>query len=133
MAEFLNPKSLWRPFGSFSQIAIGGRDRLAFVKGQVPLNLDGDLVGRGDMAAQVRQVLENLDRAVEALGAGRADILELRIFTTDIDAFMAAAPVRAAFFTAPYPVTTTVEVRRLYDPDILVEIAATVELSGGAG
>lgn len=130
MTVFLNPDGLWRPFGAFSQVAVTQTGRLAIVKGQPPLGSDGQLVGAGDMRAQLLQVLDNLEAAVGAVGIGLSDIVELRVFTTDIDAFMAASDIRAERLAPPYPVTTTVEVSRLYRPDVLVEIAATAELAG---
>jgi enamine deaminase RidA (YjgF/YER057c/UK114 family) len=56
------------------------------------------------------------------------DVLSLTQYTTNIAAFMAAGDIRHTFFAAPYPVTTTVEVARLYDPALLVEIAAIAEV-----
>lgn len=128
MASFANPSSLWQPFGAFSQLAWPGPGQLLFLKGQVALDRDGRLVGAGDMAAQVRQVLSNVRGLLEAVGGRLADILSLTQHTTDIEAFMAAGAVRKEFFSPPYPVTTTVEVRRLYRADVLIEITAIAEI-----
>jgi len=68
------------------------------------------------MRAQVRQALRNLSRVLGVLGGRMADILSLTQFTVDVEAFMNAADVRREFFSEPYPVTTTVQVARLYDP-----------------
>ena len=57
-----------------------------------------------------------------------SDIISLTQYVTDIEAFMAAGSVRSEFFQAPFPVTTTVEVSRLYHPDLMVEITATAEI-----
>ena len=56
------------------------------------------------------------------------DIVSLTHYATDIEAFMEAGPVRQEFFAAPYPVTTTIEVSRLYHPDLMVEITAIAEV-----
>ena len=56
------------------------------------------------------------------------DIITLTQFTTDIEGFMACGEIRQCYFSAPYPATTTVQVARLYDPDLLVEITAVAEV-----
>ena len=57
-----------------------------------------------------------------------SDIIALTQYTTDIDAFMQAGDIRREVFAPPYPVTTTVEVRRLCDPELMVEITAIAEI-----
>ena len=57
-----------------------------------------------------------------------ADIFQLAHYTTDIEAFMQVGEIRKRFFAPPYPVTTTLEVARLYDPDLLIEITASAEV-----
>lgn len=130
MPKFLNPDDLWKPFGAFSQVALAKGNQFVLVKGQIPLDRDGQLVGQGDMRVQLEQVFANIETALAAAGTNLASVLELRIFTTDIDAFAAASDIRTKWFHPPYPVTTTVEVRRLVDPEIVVEIAATAEIGG---
>jgi len=126
--DFFNPPELWQPFGPFSLVALQGEGRIVHLKGQVALDHDGKIVGVGDMRAQIRQVLENIRSVLAALGGEMRDILSLTQYTADIDTFLAAGDVRAAVFQPPYPVTTTVEVSRLYDPALLVEIAAVAEI-----
>jgi enamine deaminase RidA (YjgF/YER057c/UK114 family) len=128
VAEFFNPSGVWQPFGPFSLAAVQGDGRILHLKGQVSLDRDGKLLGAGDMRAQVRQVLENIRAALASCGGEMHDVLSLTQYTTNIAAFMAAGDIRHTFFAAPYPVTTTVEVARLYDPALLVEIAAIAEV-----
>lgn len=128
MAQFFNPPDIWQPFGAFSMAAAPGSGQLVHLKGQVALDRDGQVVGAGDMRAQVRQTLENIKTVLASLGGTMADVISLTHYTTDIDAFMAAGDIRAAFFTAPFPVTTTVQVARLYDPALLIEITAIAEV-----
>jgi enamine deaminase RidA (YjgF/YER057c/UK114 family) len=80
------------------------------------------------MRAQLQQVLENIRTALASVGGEVGDILSLTNYVTDMDAFLAAGDIRRAFFTEPYPVTTTVEVARLYDRALLVEISAIAEI-----
>ncbi len=128
MAEHFNPREVWQPFGAFSMLVAQGDGQVVHLKGQVPLDPDGALIGKGDLRAQVRQTLENIEAVLASVGGTMADVVSLTHYTTDIGAFMGAGDIRVQFFAAPYPVTTTVEVARLYDPEIQVEITATAEI-----
>ena len=130
MAQFFNPSGVWQPVGPFSLAAVQGEGRIVHLKGQVALNPGGDIVGKGDMRRQLRQVLENIRAVLSVCGGEMRDIFSLTQYTTDIATFMAAGDVRKEFFAEPYPVTTTVEVALLYDPALLVEIAAIAEVPG---
>jgi 2-iminobutanoate/2-iminopropanoate deaminase len=128
MADAVNPRDLWQPFGPFSQVVIQGNGRIVHLKGQVALDRDGRIVGVGDMRAQLRRVLENIRTALASVGGEMSDILSMTNYVTDMDAFLAAGDTRREFFATPYPVTTTVEVARLYDRALLVEISAIAEI-----
>lgn len=128
MAESFNPNDVWQPFGAFSQAVIAGTGRSVYVKGQVALDADGKVIGEGDMNAQVRQVLMNIQAILASMNGRMSDIVSLMQFATDIEAFMKAGHVRATFFKAPFPVTTTLEVSALYDPRLLIEITAIAEI-----
>lgn len=128
MATHFNPPEVWQPFGAFSMAAMPGDGQLVFLKGQVALDRNGALVGEGDMRAQLCQVLENIGAVLASLGGEMIDVISLTQHTTDIEAFMACGDIRQAFFTEPYPVTTTIEVSRLYRPDVLIEITAIAEI-----
>jgi enamine deaminase RidA (YjgF/YER057c/UK114 family) len=126
--ERFNPPDLWQPFGSFAMAVVQGDGRIVHLKGQVALDPAGQVVGPGDMRAQVRQVHENIRTALRALGGDMGDILALTQHITDIEAFMKTGDIRAEFFRPPYPATTTVEIRRLFRPDLVVEITAIAEI-----
>lgn len=90
----------------------------------------GRLVGAGDVREQVAQCFRNLGDILAAAGAGFEDVVKYTIFTTDIDRFVRETlEVRAPFFGGK-PAATLVEVSRLIDPDMLVEIEAIVHLPG---
>ncbi|MEM7710192.1 MAG: RidA family protein [Pseudomonadota bacterium] len=128
MAHSFDPPSVWKPFGTFSQSVTSGTGRTVYLKGQVALDPAGQVVGEDDMPAQVERTLRNISDVLAAMGGRMSDIVSLQQFTTDIQAFMRAGEIRAAFFTAPFPVTTTLEVSSLYDPRLLVEIAGIAEI-----
>ena len=128
MAEAVNPPEVWAPFGAFSMAVIQGDGRIVHLKGQVALDRAGQVVGAGDMRAQVRQTFDNIRDVLAALGGQMRDVISLVHYAIDIDAFMHAGDIRNAYFAEPDPVTTTVQVERLYRPDLLIEIAAIAEI-----
>ncbi|MBI1777610.1 MAG: RidA family protein [Proteobacteria bacterium] len=128
MVESYNPDSVWPPFGAFSMLTLEGDGQIVHLKGQVSLDRDGHIVGKNDMAVQVRQTLQNIESVLAAMGGRMSDILSLTHYATDIEAFMATAAIRRKFFSAPYPATTTVEVARLFDVSLVIEITAIAEI-----
>lgn len=128
MIEAVNPPGVWSPFGAFSMAVIQGDGQMVHLKGQVSLDQDGQVVGRGDMRVQVRKVLENIRGVLAAMGGRMGDIVSLVHYATDIEGFMKAGDIRSEFFSAPFPVTTTVQVTRLYRPELVIEIAAVAEI-----
>ena len=123
-----NPDSVWKPFGAFSQAVVQGTGKVIHLKGQVSLDQGGEIVGVGDIAAQVAQALENIRTILAHFGGRMEDVYCLTHHVTDIEAFMKTGEVRARYFKSPFPVTTTVEVSRLYHPDLMVEITGSAEI-----
>lgn len=95
--------------------------RMIFVAGQLARSPEGQVVGKGDMRAQIRQVGENIRIALEAAGATLDDIVKTNTYVTNIDEFFKHVDVRMQYLKA-MPTSTTVEVRRLSHPDFMVEI-----------
>ncbi|MEX3787625.1 RidA family protein [Paraburkholderia sp. BR14374] len=128
MATAINPPSVWSPFGAFSMAVVQGDGQVVHLKGQVSLDVHGQVVGRGDIRAQVRKTLENIRDVLGSIGGTMSDIISLVHYATDIEAFMGTSDIRAEFFADPYPVTTTVEIQRLYHRDLMIEITAVAEI-----
>jgi len=126
--EALNPETIHRPVGGYSHVVIAPAGRLAFIAGQVGVDQDGNIVGKGDMTVQSRQSLENLKAAAEAVGGTLDDIVSITVFVTNIDQFIAASEVRRQYFRPDYPASTLIQVGRLAHPDLLIEINAVVAL-----
>jgi len=105
-------------------VSVPAGHRLIFVSGQLARNASGEIVGASDMRAQIRQVGENLKAALAASGASLADLIKTTTFVTDIDEFFKHVDVRHEYLGPALPTSTTVEVRRLAHPDLLVEIEA---------
>ena len=96
-----------------------------FIAGQVANDADGNIVGEGDVARQVEQVLANLKQVVVASGGSMDDIVKLTVFTTDLAYRPAIAEARARHFRpGQYPASTFLVVSSLADPRYLVEIEA---------
>jgi enamine deaminase RidA (YjgF/YER057c/UK114 family) len=123
----INPPELGTPPG-YSQIVDVSASRIIFVAGQTALDRDGNVVGKGDFAAQANQVFVNLACALHASGCTAANLVKLTVFLTDMTNLAAYREARNRFFasvTPPAaPAVTLVEVSRLYGPDFLIEIEA---------
>jgi 2-iminobutanoate/2-iminopropanoate deaminase len=128
LVDAVNPKAIWPPFGAFSMAVIQGEGQIVRLKGQVALDQAGQVVGAGDMRVQVRKVLENIRSVLSSMGGQMSDIVSLVHYSTDLEQFMATNDIREEFFAEPFPVTTTVQVDRLYHSDLLIEITAIAEI-----
>jgi reactive intermediate/imine deaminase len=95
-----------------------------YVSGTVAWGEDGKLVGEGDVYAQARQALRNIEKALQQAGASLSDVVRTRIYLTDIDCWEEAARAHAEAFREVKPAATMVEVSRLADAKMLVEIEA---------
>jgi len=105
--------------------------RLVFVSGLLARDRAGNIIGKGDMGAQIRQVGENLRIALEAAGATLEDLVRTCTYVTDIEEFFRHVDVRQEYFGPALPTSTTVEVRRLAHADFLVEVEAFAALPAG--
>ena len=112
----------WEPIVGYSRAVRVGS--LVFVSGTTATGADGQLVGAGDAGAQTRQVLANLRAALERAGARIEDVVRTRIYVTDIAQWEAIGRVHGEVFGHVRPATAMVEVSRLIDPAMLVEIEA---------
>ena len=114
-------------------VSVPAGRRLIYVSGQLARNGQGEIVGPKDMRAQIRQVGENLKRALAAAGAGLGDLVKTTTYVTDIDEFFKHVDVRHEYLGAALPGSTTVEVRRLSHPELMVEIEAVASIADEGG
>lgn len=123
--ERINPEGLTKPTTYSHVVKVGN---LLFIAGQVAFDSAGNLVGENDMKAQVRQVLENLKTALASQKADFSNVVKINIFTTDVEAFLGSAEVRAEYFKGYPPASTLVQITKLARPGLMVEIEAIAAL-----
>jgi enamine deaminase RidA (YjgF/YER057c/UK114 family) len=112
----------WEPIVGYSRaVRVGDH---VYVSGTTATDADGTIVGIGDPYAQTRQIMANLQSALERSGARLQDVVRTRIFVTDIAQWEAVGRAHGETFAAIRPVCTMVEVARLIAPEIMVEIEA---------
>ncbi len=124
--ELIDPDGLESPVG-YAHVAKVTAGTVVHVAGQAPFDERGQVVGKGDFVAQFRQVMHNLQTAVEAVGARPNQYAVLTIYVTNLEAYWSnKKPLGAAYrevFGKYFPAITLVEVKRLYNPNCMIEIS----------
>jgi enamine deaminase RidA (YjgF/YER057c/UK114 family) len=112
----------WEPIVGYSRAVRAGP--FVFVAGTTATDADGRLANQGNAYEQARQALDNVRAALERSGARLEDVVQTRIYVTNIDLWEEVARAHSEMFGAVRPVTAMVEVTRLIDPAMLVEFEA---------
>ncbi|HEY6334441.1 MAG TPA: RidA family protein [Alphaproteobacteria bacterium] len=119
------PKPLKPHYSNAVRVTAGP---LLFIAGQVALDAEGRIVGKGDLRAQAVQVLENIRVILSTHAADMADVVSVTVYVTDIRAFNEIADIRLRYFPKDGPASAIVEVSRLALPELLVEISAVASV-----
>lgn len=110
---------------SHSQVVTVTGGTLVFVAGMTSRSeKDATPVYPGDMRAQLRQVCENIGRALRAVGADFSDVVKTTTFTTDVDEYHRVSDERFKYFKSDLPTSALIGVKRLAHPDLMIEIEA---------
>ncbi len=130
--QLVNPANVVTPRGySHAAIIDLGNCRMVMIAGQVALDKEGNLVGKGDMEKQAEQVFRNIKTIVESAGGTMNDIVKTNYYLTDIKGLAAVRTVRDRFVdTTRRPVSTLVQVSSLYREDVMIEVEATAVIPG---
>jgi enamine deaminase RidA (YjgF/YER057c/UK114 family) len=132
VTERANPAGMHEPPG-YHHVTIADPSRLVFLAGQCPLDEQGQLIGPGDLLAQVGQVVRNIEIALASAGAAPADVVRTVIYVVSADrddlaavwAALRASPIAEALTSA----STLLGVAQLGFPGQLVEVDVTAALS----
>ena len=125
MLELINPDDLPAPL-TYTHVIVAAGSKMVFIAGQEPEDGQGNLVGRGDLAVQARQVFANLGRALAAGGARPGQVAKITIFVVRHrpEYLPVIEEARVALFGDHKPADTLVGVEALGRPGYLIEVDA---------
>ena len=112
----------WEPIAGYSRLVRAGD--IVAVSGTTATDERGVIVGAGQMYVQARQAMVNIRTALERVGLAMDHVIRTRMFVTDMNRFAEVARAHKEFFGESPPASTVVEVRRLANPDMMIEIEA---------
>jgi enamine deaminase RidA (YjgF/YER057c/UK114 family) len=128
-ANFINPEAMHRPTG-YTHVVEVTAGRPVYIAGQVALDPTGAIVGPGDIGAQARQVFDNLRTALQAVGAGFEQVVKLTYYLVDATQLPVVREVRDQYVnTQQPPASIAVEIRRLVQEDLLIEVEAVAVIA----
>jgi enamine deaminase RidA (YjgF/YER057c/UK114 family) len=130
--KIFNPPGLAKPAGTYSQIAHAKTQEVVFIAGQVPTDVSGALVGKGNFEAQCAQTFANIHTALRAAGADWNNVVQFTSFLVRAEDAAAFRAYRGREFPKLFPggppPNTLLIISRLADPDYLLEVQTIAAL-----
>ncbi len=127
--KMINPPELSKPAGYSHVVVAGGT---IYISGQVSVDLNGQVVGKGDLRMQVTRVYENLKLCLQSAGATFNDVVKMTTYVVNYkpEDIAVIREVRKNYLSGENPpASTLVGVQALVNPDFLIEIEATAKVS----
>ena len=124
--EFINPEVLLKPSG-YTHVVVSGPGKTIYISGQVPVNANGEIVGKGELKVQVKQVYENLKLCLAAAGATFNDVVKMNTYVVNYEPeyITTIREVRSGYLSSKNPPASTLAgVQALYHPDVMIEVEA---------
>ncbi len=123
----INPTDWLEGFNINHGIEVTGAKRVLYLSGQTSNAADGAPLHAGDLVAQFKLAWSNLEDALAAADMAPSDVVRLNIYTTDVDAFMAAVDELVPIYAEEgcKPACTLLGVDRLFEPELMIELEAT--------
>jgi enamine deaminase RidA (YjgF/YER057c/UK114 family) len=103
-------------------VSVENGSKIIYLSGQVSRDAEGNVVGAGDMRAQITQVGECVIAGLKAAGATTANIVKTQTFVTDMAEYLKHADLRAKYFCNPIAASTTIEIKGLVRPELMIEV-----------
>ena len=125
-----NPDGVWKGRTALYNhcVRVTNATTTLYIAGQLARDENGQTVGVDDIRAQTAKVIENIRTILRAEGGDLHNLVKVTVYTTDMRYFDAIAEVRRRYFTSDLPTSTIVEVARLAQPDLLIEIESIAVL-----
>ena len=118
----VNPVNVHTPISHYSQAVVVGN--LVWTAGQISIDKNGDLVGKGDCVAQTHQVYQNLKAVLEGVGSGMDKIVKLNTYIADVEDATHIRGIKSQYIKTDPPGSTLVIVEALAYPNLLIEMEA---------
>lgn len=116
--------SPWESKVGYSRLVKFGS--FVFVSGTTAIDENGNVVGAGNFYEQTKYIIQKIEKSLKMVNASLTEVVRTRIYTTNIGEWELIGKAHAEFFKDTKPATTMVEVRRLIQPELIVEVEVDV-------